>query len=412
MSMDAEQGMGVSASGQSADQPRIAWFNPIAGIAGDMALGALLDAGASTEAVRAVLGRIALDGFELRIEEVERGAIRATQAIVETAPGTAHRRAADVLELIDGARLAPRVASAARRVVESLAVAEARVHGVDPADVEFHEVGAVDSIVDIVGTVAALDDLDVDIVASAPLALGAGAVSSAHGSIPGPAPGTMALVAGAGVPVRGVDTTFETTTPTGAAIIAALGSRFGPIPEMVPTATGYGAGSADPPDRANVLQVVIGVATERATDPGGAIEQLVVLESNLDDVTGEVLAAAATKLFEDGARDVWITPILMKKGRPGHQLSVLCRREHAAALRRLLLVETGTLGVRTVGVERLAVERTIDTVDLDGEPLRVKRTPHRDKPESADVERIARSRRQPVRAVLAAAEALLSRASR
>ena len=363
---------------------RVAWINPGAGIAGDMLLAALIDAGANVTTIRGAIGALGVDGIELRIERTSRAGIASTRVDVHTSDTATHRSAADIHALIDAADLTARVAEQASAVFALLAQVEGELHGVDPADVEFHEVGALDSIADIVGACAALDDLDVNDVVVAPVGLGTGLVRSAHGTIPGPAPATMALLAAAGIDVRGIDTELETATPTGAALLAALATSTSSIPAMTPTTVGYGAGSADPPDRANVVQIVIGAATGPDVVDGAAIETLVVLDTNLDDVTGEVLAYTVTRLIEAGARDAWTTSITMKKGRPAQQLSVLCDADRVTDLRALLVAETGTLGVRTTPVTRWASERDITSVDVDGQAISVKRSAVRAKAEFDD----------------------------
>ncbi|MEM8620437.1 MAG: nickel pincer cofactor biosynthesis protein LarC [Actinomycetota bacterium] len=380
---------------------RIAWINPGAGVAGDMLLAALIDAGADIAAIRSAISALGVDGIDLRVERTSRAGIASTRVDVHTTDTATHRSARDIAALIDNAELPLRVAQRAAAVFCRLADVEGELHGVDPADVEFHEVGALDSIADIVGVCAALDDLDVDDVVVAPVGLGTGPVRSSHGIIPGPAPATMALLAGAGIDVRGIDTELETATPTGAALLATLATSTGSIPATTPSAVGYGAGSADPPDRANVVQVVIGDETGRTAVADAVIETLAVLDTNLDDVTGEVLAYTVARLIEAGARDAWTTSITMKKGRPAQQLSVLCDPDRAANLRALLVAETGTLGVRTTAVTRWTADREIASVDVDGQPIDVKRSAARAKAEFDDAAAAARTLGRPLRQVLA-----------
>ncbi|MEM9514978.1 MAG: nickel pincer cofactor biosynthesis protein LarC [Actinomycetota bacterium] len=400
---------------------RTAWINPAAGIAGDMVLAALIDAGADVDAVRASIAALGVDGIELRIERTQRAGITATHVDVHTSDTATHRAAAEVIDLIARAELPPTVAERATAIVGRLAEVEGALHDVDPADVMLHEVGALDSIADIVGVCAALDALSVEEVAAAPVGLGTGTVRSAHGTIPGPAPATMALLTEAGIPVRGVDTELETATPTGAAIVAALATSVGSIPAMTPIATGYGAGTADPPDRANVTQIVIGdtliehtafdgtAIGNPTTEHGGSsadgatVEQLVVLDTNLDDVTGEVLAYTVERVLAAGAADAWTTAITMKKGRPAQQLSVLCEAAQEPELRALVMAETGTLGVRATPVTRWAANRTVVIADVDDQQIRVKRSADRDKAEFDDATAAARTLGRPLREILAAA---------
>jgi uncharacterized protein (TIGR00299 family) protein len=253
-------------------------------------------------------------------------------------------------------------------------------------------VGAVDSIIDIVGTAVALELLGIDEVTAGPVALGVGTVHGAHGVLPNPAPAVTRLLEG--VPVRGVDVPGELTTPTGAALLAALCSRFGPVPAMTVTASGYGAGSRNPPGRPNLLQVVVGEADPATVEPGppddGRWETVCCLETNLDDVTAEALGHLLARLLEEGAVDAWCTPVTMKKARPGVVLSVLCPLDDAAAVRQLVARETGTLGIRLRPQQRWVAHRHTVEVRLEGIPIRVKVGPHGHKAEFDDVAAAAR----------------------
>ncbi len=377
---------------------RTLWVNPFNGIAGDMFLGALIDAGAELERIEVALGGLDLDGWRLRAEPVERSGLRALNVTVEHGGDQPDRRAEEIIGLIEAAPLPSRAAERAREVFEALARAEAGVHGVSPDDVHFHEVGAVDAIVDIVGVCVALEILDVDRIVVGPVALGHGHIGgAAHGDLPNPAPATTRLLEG--WPVVGIDTGLECTTPTGAALIAALGTP-GPVPAMTVSGSGYGAGDAEPAGFPNVLHVLLGEAAQSVVEP------LVVLETNVDDATGETLAHAVEKLMGQGALDAWITPILMKKGRPAHVVSVLVAPARADALGHLLLRETGSLGYRRSEVDRMRQPRRLETVELDGHEIAIKVTPHTAKAEHADVARAAASLDRPVREVAARAEAL------
>jgi pyridinium-3,5-bisthiocarboxylic acid mononucleotide nickel chelatase len=281
---------------------------------------------------------------------------------------------------------------------------EGRIHGVEPDDVEFHEVGSLDAIVDVVGTCAALEDLGVDEVRSAPVTVGVGTARSAHGVLPNPAPAVVALLAGAAAPVQGVDVPMELTTPTGAALLAALATGFGPMPAMTPRAVGYGAGTRDIDGRPNVVQVVIGTATPvaRLVAPG---QPVTLLEVNVDDVTGEHLAHAVTALLAAGAHDAWVTPIVMKKGRPAHTVSVLADPVLAPHLAARLCAETGSLGVRGSVIERWPRAREDGVVEVDGEPVRIKVGAGRIKVEHDDAAAAAGRLSLPLREVMARAEA-------
>ncbi len=316
-----------------------------------------------------------------------------------------HRPVREILALLDAADLPKRVRQRARAVFVRLGEVEGAIHGIDPADVELHEVGALDSIVDVVGVCAALESLDIDEVWCSAIAVGHGSVRSAHGVIPNPAPATVALLAQAHVPTIGLDTTLEVSTPTGVALMTTLAAGFGPMPSMSTDAVGYGAGTADTPGRANVVQVVVGRRHESSDDDGTPVA---LLEANVDDVTGEVLAHSITQLLAAGAHDAWITPIVMKKGRPAHTISVLCDPAAVASMRTLLVHETGTLGVRSTAMRRWPQRRNETTVDVDGHAIRVKVAAHRIKVEFDDAAAAAGQLGLPVSDVLDRAARLVA----
>ncbi len=386
---------------------RVAWFNCQAGVAGDMTMAALVDAGADPDVVAQTIGGLGVDGYALLFERVQRCGVGATWANVvvhdhgqvEPAPDdhVAHRPAREVLRLLDDADLPERVRARARAVFTRLAAVEGAIHGIDPGDVELHEVGALDSIVDVVGACAALEALAIDEVWCSPIAVGSGTVRSAHGAIPNPAPATVALLREVGAPVVGLDTTLEVATPTGAALMTTLATGFGPPPAMALGAVGYGAGTADPADRANVVQVMVGVREIAETGDGTPVT---LLEANVDDVTGEVLAHTITALLAAGAHDAWVVPIVMKKGRPAHTVSALCDPSAGAELRAVLLRETGTLGVRATTVRRWPQQRDMATVVVDGHEIGVKLGRHRTKVEFDDALAAAEALQLPVRQVI------------
>jgi len=379
----------------------VAWLHPFSGIAGDMTLGALLDAGADLSFVVSTLEGLNVDGWSLTSEQVDRNGIRATRAVVDAAEQHHHRHWSDIRLMLEQASLPDRVQARALAVFEALAVAEGKVHGTSPDDVHFHEVGALDAIVDIVGSCAALESLDIDEVASGPVAVGVGSISAAHGILPNPPPAVVNLLEG--VPIVSVDVDMELTTPTGAAIIKALAQRVGPMPDMTITGSGYGAGTRDPADRANVTQVIIGTSTQAASD---GVETVVELSTNLDDVTGEVLGAAIAQLMDAGALDAWVTPIVMKKGRPAHTLSVLATPSDSPRLVDVVMSSTGTLGVRTRQIQRTVAERHIITVSVEGQDVGVKVSEFRVKAEFDDALKAAQNLGLPVAEVAARAEAL------
>jgi len=388
----------------SAGERRIAWFNCQAGVAGDMTMAALVDAGADTDVVASMIGGLGVDGYALMFEKVQRCGVAATWANVvvhdhhNDSGHVPHRPVRDILALLDAAELPDRVRRRARAVFVRLGEIEGAIHGVDATEVELHEVGALDSIVDVVGVCAALEALDIDEVWCSPIAVGHGSIRSAHGVIPNPAPATLALLTEAGVPTVGLDTTLEVSTPTGAALMTTLATGFGPLPAMAGSAVGYGAGTADTPERANVVQVVTGRASNGHDDSDGT--PVALLEANVDDVTGEVLAHAIGRLLAAGAHDAWITPIVMKKGRPAHTVSALCDPAAVASIRAVLVSETGTLGVRMSTLSRWPQRRDETSVDVDGHRIRVKIAAHRVKVEFDDAAAAADVLGLPVRIVL------------
>ena len=382
----------------------VAWLHPFSGIAGDMTLGALLDAGAELSFVISTLEGLNVDGWSLTTEQVDRNGIRATRAVVDAPEQHHHRRWSDIRLLLEQASLPDRVQARALAVFEALAVAEGEVHGLPPDEVHFHEVGALDAIVDIVGSCAALESLNIDEVASGPVAVGVGSISAAHGILPNPPPAVVNLLEG--IPTVSVDIDMELTTPTGAAIVKALADRVGPMPDMTIAGSGYGAGTRDLPDRANVTQVVVGTSTEVETAGGKGVETVTELSTNLDDVTGEVLGHAIGQLVDAGALDAWATPIVMKKGRPAHTLSVLATPTDAPRLVDIMMSATGTLGVRTRQIERTVAARRMVTVSVDGHHIDVKVSDFRVKAEFDHVLAAAKALGLPVSEVAARAEAL------
>jgi pyridinium-3,5-bisthiocarboxylic acid mononucleotide nickel chelatase len=376
----------------------VAWFHCFSGIAGDMALGSLLDAGADLDEVRALCRRLPVSGWALAVEPVLRGGVAATRAVVDTEETGVVRTYAHITGLVEEARLPDRLRDRALAAFGALATAEGRLHRRPPAQVHFHEVGGLDAIVDVVGTCAGLEVLSVDRVECSPVATGLGMVRSAHGLLPNPAPAVVELLRGA--PTYGLDVPVELTTPTGAALAVGLASAWGPLPAMTVEATGFGAGTRDLERRPNVTQVVVGTAAD-ALEPG---QPVVLLEANVDDATGETLAHAVAALIENGAHDAWVTPVVMKKGRPGHVVAALADRALAAQVATTLTRETGSLGVRGSTLERWPVARSEGEVQVEGLPVRVKVSAGRVKVEHDDAVRAARRIGVPVREVISLAE--------
>jgi pyridinium-3,5-bisthiocarboxylic acid mononucleotide nickel chelatase len=348
---------------------KIAYLDAFSGLAGDMIVGALVDCGLDVAALERELVKLPLTGYRVRRESRERSGIQATKFVVaiDAPPKHAHshRPFSDIRRMIRESDLAPRVCELALQVFVRLAEAEGKVHGVEPDDVEFHEVGAIDAIVDVVGAAWAIDALGIGDVVVSILPLGSGIVQSAHGPLPVPGPATTELLRG--FPVRLGDGQGELVTPTGAAIVAALG-RPGALPaSFVVERVGYGAGDRELADRPNLLRVLLGSAAE----PIG-VDSLFLLETNLDDLNPELYEHVMERLFAGGAREVFFSPIQMKKNRPAVLLSVLADAASRDRLARLLFDETSTLGVRIVPVERIRVEREVRDVETRFGRVRVK----------------------------------------
>jgi hypothetical protein len=393
---------------------RILYIDCIGGIAGDMLLAALLDAGAAEPALREVPERLGLVGVELHLERVERHAISALHLTVQEqggndgAPpghhGSGHTSWRSIRDQLIGARLDDAVRSTALDVLGRLAQAEATIHQTEPEDVHFHEIGAVDTLVDVVGVATLINDLGVHRIVCSPLPMGHGSVQSAHGVLPLPAPATAALLVGA--PVLGAGLAAETVTPTGAALVMALVDAWGSIPAMTLERVGYGAGTADFPTRANLVRVMLGEST--IPTGGEGIAQAVLLETNLDDLSPELIPDAAEQCFAAGALDVWSAPVTMKKGRPGLVFSALVRPAQRDAVARAMLRHTSALGVRALPHLRYELDREQRTVVIDGHEVRVKLGWLAGElvnvaPEHDDCAEVARITNVPVKSVWAAA---------
>ena len=351
---------------------RVAYFDCVAGISGDMALGALLDAGADFEEVRKQLQTLPVEPFDFDLEEVETFGLRATRVAVHARASGIIRTYASIRALLDAADLSPDVRRTAQRVFRRLAEAEAHVHHKEVDLVTFHEIGAVDSIVDITGTAVALSVLGVERVFASPVPTGFGMMKTEHGAMPIPGPAVLELLRGAPLYSRGVS--VELVTPTGAAILAALAEGYGDLPLMRVEAVGYGAGSHRL-DFPNVLRVLVGPEEERhrgAPSPEPRAGGDVVLETNIDDLNPELYGYVLERLFAAGAQDAWLTPIVMKKSRPAVTVSVLCGADRADAIRGVLFRETGTLGIRMTPVSKEALERELMKVETSHGPVAVK----------------------------------------
>jgi pyridinium-3,5-bisthiocarboxylic acid mononucleotide nickel chelatase len=377
---------------------KIAYFDAFSGIAGDMTVGALIDAGADAAAVFAGLDSLGT-GARFRAERVKKKGIMGTQFTVEHEDQKKHRHLPHIVKMIEAAELPERAKRRAVRIFEVLGEAEAQVHGVAIEKVHFHEVGAVDSICDIVGAALGLELLGVEEVYVSPINTGSGTVEADHGVMPVPTPATALLLAGKPVYASGPVT--ELTTPTGAAIVAALGVGFGAPPAMVIERTGFGSGTKEFPGQANLLRVLIG---ERS----GASEATVirVLEANVDDSTPEVLGYAMERLLAEGALDVTLQPVYMKKQRPGTLVQVLARPEDQERLAAVLLRETSTLGIRISEAERRVAAREHVEVETEYGKVRMKVSLGGAAPEFEDCRRLAESTGQPLKEIFAAATAV------
>ena len=388
---------------------RIAYFDCFSGISGDMVLGALVDAGADLRAIESELRKLGLEGWTISAEKVKRGQIFATHVKVSTTEGHHHRGLSIILGRIEKAQLAPRAAERARRIFTRLAESEARIHNLPVEQVHFHEVGAVDSIVDIVGAAIGFELLGIDEFACSPLDVGAGQVMTAHGLLPVPAPATADLLKGIPVYTSGIQK--ELVTPTGAAIATTLSTSYTKIPEMTLTAIGYGAGSMDFPEKANVMRLLIGeresvVAGEHSH--GSADAPVTVIETNVDDMSPQIYGYFVERALAAGALDVFSTAVSMKKNRPGLLVTILCEPSNQARLTDLLFSETTTIGVRMYEARRRTLAREFLNVETEFGEVRMKISRMNGSvlnatPEYDDCQRIAAAKNIPLKDVLAAA---------
>ena len=413
---------------------KIAYFQPFSGCSGDMTLGALADAGLDLEELRRGLRKLNLGGYSIEEETVRRGAFQCTRVRVvldepggpsgrvtenghshahahdhshahshatetKASPGEAHRSLGSIIELIESSDLPAGVVKNAKAVFTRLGEAEARVHGVDIEEVHFHEVGAVDSIVDIVGSCLALELLEIDEVYCAPITVGTGFVEGAHGRMPLPAPATAELLRG--FPIEQVDSGAELTTPTGAALLTTLAVDFGPMPPVTISSTGLGAGDERRGATPNALRVFL---ADRLEEEDAGRDTVLLLETNIDDMSSEWIGYLMDRLFENGALDVYVTPILMKKTRPAHKLSILGPLDRERELADTLFTESTTLGVRRTEIERIVLERETMEIETPWGPVRIKIARRGDErvgasPEYEDLKRVAKAAGLPIKEV-------------
>jgi len=367
-----------------------------------MALGALVDAGCELSQIESHLRQLPLDEWKISAAKVRRKGLTATQVTVEFHESRHHRSLSHILELLSQGALPARVQKRASAIFERLGEAEARVHGIPVEEVHFHEVGAVDAIVDIAGVSAGLELLGVDAMVCSALNVGGGRVQTEHGILPVPAPATADLLRGAPTYSTGIDR--ELVTPTGAAIVATLASRFGAQPAITVEAVGCGAGAADLAEQPNVLRLFVGEAAEERAGESG-VGSVVVLETNVDDMNPQIYGYFVDRALAAGALEVFSTPALMKKNRPGQLLTVLCEPAAEEALTKLIFQETTTLGVRRFVAERRILGRELVTVETAFGPIRMKVARQNDRmlnaaPEYEDCRRIAAERNVPLKRVL------------
>ena len=400
------------------------WIDASAGASGDMLLGALLSAGVPIDVMQHAVDAITPEPIVLRVEAVQRNGFAATRCHVEAADSVQHRSWREIRTALEDADLDETVRALATRTFDRLAIAEATVHGSEPLEVSFHEVGALDAIADVVGVCAGfvhlssgapgmaplLPEPNLRVVAS-PVAVGSGSIEGAHGTLPVPPPAVAELLRGvpsyAGPP--GAPAT-ELCTPTGAALLTTLATEWGPQPAMTTATIGVGAGGRDPEGHANVLRLIVGVVSPGSTTDDGSTVDSVLIESNVDDLDPRVWASVIASLLDAGASDAWLTPILMKKGRPAHTLSVLVTKDRAERVRSLIFRETSAIGVREQQLTKHALERELVTVEVAGHEIAVKLARHdgavvNAMPEYDDVARAAAALGRPVADVLADAVA-------
>ncbi len=378
---------------------KTAYFDCFSGISGDMTLGALVSAGVSIGALHAELTKLKLPGYELKAEMVLRSGIAATKVhVIVDQRNQASRHLSDILNTIEGSPLPPTVKEKSVLIFKRLAEAEAKVHGTTPDKIHFHEVGAVDAIVDIVGTVIGLDILGITTIITSAINVGSGTVHTSHGPFPIPAPATAEMLKG--LPFYQSSTQFELTTPTGAAIISTLSNSFGPLPPMRVDRIAYGAGDKDFTGRMNVLRLLIGELAATYDD-----DMSVIVETNIDDMNPQVYDYIIDKLMNQGAHDVYLTPIIMKKGRPAILLTVLTDRSREDSILDTIFRETTSIGVRIQAVGRKKMSREIKVVDTIYGRVRIKISKRGDEiltvtPEYDDCRTIAEKKHVPLKTVM------------
>jgi uncharacterized protein (TIGR00299 family) protein len=382
----------------------LAYFDCFSGISGDMTLGALVDAGLPLEVLRAELAKLNLPGYTLSSEKVRRSGISATKVhVVLDEKDQPARHLADISRIINGSSLSPVIQQKSLAIFHRLAEAEAKVHGTTPDRVHFHEVGAVDALVDIVGSVIGLEHLGITEIIGSPVNVGSGTVHTAHGKLPVPAPATVELLRN--IPLYSSSITFELTTPTGAAILSTLAASFGLLPQMKVDRIAHGAGNKDFSHTPNVLRLMIGELL-----PAYGEDRSTLIETNIDDMNPQLYDHVIERLLAQGAQDAYLTPIIMKKGRPAILLSVLCDRMNTDAVLDTLFRETTSIGVRIGETGRKKLQREVRQVETSYGTVRVKVSRRGDEimtvtPEYEDCKMLAEEKKVPLKSVIEEAKA-------
>jgi uncharacterized protein (TIGR00299 family) protein len=388
---------------------KIAYFECFAGAGGDMIVGAMLDAGLDGEFLKLQLATLGIDTLDIKISQTQRSGLRAIQFVPVCSAKQHHRYLEDIIEIINRSKINEKAKKTAVAIFSRLAEVEAGIHGRKPNEVHFHEIGAVDSIVDIVSAAIGIEALGVEKVYCSALSVGGGSVKCAHGLLPVPAPATVELLKG--VPINGGPGQFELVTPTAAAVLTTIVDRFGPLPSMKIEKTGYGAGTLETKEFANVLRLFLG---ESVDADAADTDTVCLLETNIDDVSGEIVGYVMARLLEEGALDVFSTPICMKQNRPAVKLSVICETKDVTKLERLLFEEAVTFGIRRQILQRSKLVREFVTVGTKFGEIRIKVGKLNGevvnaKPEFSDCRLAAGKYDVAVKAVLAAAMAAYSK---
>ena len=344
---------------------KIAYFDCLSGVSGDMILGALVDLGVKIEFIENSIKEIGIQNFKLKKYSVKKNHIGALKVDVETWNDHHHRHLSDIQNLIDKGKFSDNSKLLIKKIFQRIAEAEAKIHQVPVEKVHFHEVGALDSIIDIIGAVIGFEYLGIEKLYSSPISLGSGSVKCAHGIIPVPAPATLELIKG--FPVNKREIPFELCTPTGAGIVTTVAEYMDLLPEIVVAKVGYGAGTRDIDELPNILRIIKGEERQKYLT-----DSVIVIETNIDDMNPEIYSYVVERLFENNAVDVYITPVYMKKGRPGNLLSVVTEKQHLNNLLEVIFNESTTLGVRINELQRKKLERIIEEVDTPFGKLKVK----------------------------------------